>query len=159
DVLLGNAGSALQQTAVEVEHVTGVGFTSRRTTQQQGDLAVGHSLLGQAVEHDQGVFTAVAEVFTHGATAVGRQELQGSRLGSGRGNDGGVGQGAVLFELGHHVGDGGLLLTDGNVDAGDAAVLLVDDGVGGDGGLADLPVTDDQLTLARADGNRALDCR
>src|SRR5690606_39642688 len=42
DVLLGNAGSALQQTAVEVEHVTGVGFTSRRTTQQQGDLAVGH---------------------------------------------------------------------------------------------------------------------
>src|SRR5690606_14990989 len=81
-----------------------------------------------------------------------------SRLGSGRGNDDGVGQGAVLFELVHHVGAGGLLLTNGNVDAAAAAVLLVDDGVDGHGGLADLTVTDDQLTLATADRNHRIVC-
>ena len=35
--------------------------------------------------------------------------------------------------------------------------LLVDDGVNGDGGLASLPVTDDQLTLATADGHKRVD--
>ena len=32
--------------------------------------------------------------------------------------------------------------------------LLVDDGVNGDSGLASLPVTDDQLTLATANGHK-----
>ena len=151
DVLFGNAGSALQQTAVEIEHVARVGFTARRTAQQQGDLAVGNGLLGQVVVHDQSVFTAVAEVFAHGATGVRREELQGSRLGRGRGHDDGVGQSASFFQLAHHVGDGRLLLTDSHVDAADAAVLLVDDGVDGQSGFTDLTVTDDQLALATAD--------
>src|SRR5690606_2239312 len=151
DVLLGNAGSALQQTAVQIEDVTGVGFAARRTTQQQGDLTVGNGLLGQVVEHDQRVFATVAEVFAHGATGVGCQELQGSRFGSGGGNDDGVGQSAMLFQLAHHVGDGGLLLAHRNVDTLDATVFLVDDRVDRHGGLADLAVADDQLTLATAD--------
>src|SRR5690606_32575885 len=135
----------------EIEHVARVGFTSRRTTQQQGNLAVGNGLLGQVVVHDQGVFTAVAEVFAHGATGVRRQVLQGGGLGGGSGNDDGIGQGAVLFQLANHVGDSGLLLADGHVDALDAAVALVDDRVDRHGGLTDLTVTDDQLTLATAD--------
>ncbi len=56
----------------------------------------------------------------------------------------------MLFQLAHYVGDGRLLLTDSHVDAADAAVLLVDDGVDSQGGLTDLTVTDDQLTLATA---------
>ena len=35
----------LQQTAVEIEHVTRVGFTARRTAQQQGNLTISHGLL------------------------------------------------------------------------------------------------------------------
>ena len=38
---------------MEVEDVAGVGFTSRRTTEQQGHLAIGHGLLGQVVVHDE----------------------------------------------------------------------------------------------------------
>ena len=43
------------------------------------------------------------------------------------------------------------LLADRDVDADDAAALLVDDGVDGDGALAGLAVADDQLALAAAD--------
>src|SRR5690606_16789967 len=68
DILFGNARCTLQQTAVEIEHVAWVRFASWRTAQQQGDLAVGNSLLGQIVINDQSVFAAVAEVFAHGAT-------------------------------------------------------------------------------------------
>src|SRR5690606_11768710 len=156
DVFLGNAGSALQQTAVEIEHVARVGFASRRTTQQQGNLAISHSLLGQIVIHDQRVFTAVAEVLTHGAASVGRQVLQGGGFGSGGRNNDGVGQCTVLFELAHHVGNGRLLLTDRYVHALNAAVFLVDDGVDGQSGLTDLTVTDDQLTLATANRNHGV---
>ena len=36
-------------------------------------------------------------------------------------------------------------------------VLLVQDGIGGNGGLAGLAVADDQLTLATADGEHRVD--
>src|SRR5690606_18996345 len=153
DILFGYAGSALQQTAVQIEHVTGIGFTARRTAQQQGDLTVGHGLLGQVVEHDQRIFTAVAEELAHGATGIRSQELQGSRFGRRGGNDDGVGQGAMLFQLADDVGNGRLLLTDRYVDALDATVFLVDDRVDRHGGLTDLTVADDQLALATADRN------
>ena len=64
-----------------------------------------------------------------------------------------------------NLGDGGPLLTDGDVDAvqllllvsGLVEALLVDDGVDGDGGLAGLTITDDQLTLATTDGHKRVD--
>ncbi len=142
---------------MEIEHVARVGFTSRRTTQQQGNLAIGHGLLGQIVIDDQRVFTAIAEVLAHGAAGVGCQELQRCGFGSRGRDDDGVGQSAVLFQLAYHVGDGRLLLTDGHVDAFDAAVTLVDDGVDRHGGLADLAVTDDQLALATTDRDHGVD--
>src|SRR5690606_29210784 len=84
------------------------------------------------------------------------QELQGSGFRSRGGNHDGVGQGAGFFQLAHHVGDGRLLLTDSHVDAADAAVFLVDDGVDCQGSLTDLTVTDDQLALATADRNHGV---
>ena len=73
----------------------------------------------------------------------------------------GVGVGETLDDL----GDGGSLLSDGDVDAvkllllvsGLVEALLVDDGVDGDGGLAGLTIADDQLTLASADGHEGVD--
>ncbi|MNQ69119.1 hypothetical protein D3C85_836990 [compost metagenome] len=114
-------------------------------------------MLGQIVIDDQRVFAAVAEVLAHGATGVGGDELQRSGFGSGSGNDDGVSQGAVFFQLAHHVGDGRLLLTDCHVDALNAAVLLVDDGVDGQSGFTDLTVTDDQLALATANRDHGVD--
>src|SRR5690606_31513186 len=77
--------------------------------------------------------------------------------GRGGRHDDGVFQGAVLFELAHHVVDRGRLLADGDVHAGDALALLVDAGVDGHGRLAGLAVADDQLTLAAPDGDHGVD--
>ena len=64
---------------------------------------------------------------------------------------------AVFFQDAHHLGHLALLLPDGDVDADEVGVPLVDDGVDGDGGLAGGAVADDQLALAPADGNHGVD--
>ena len=64
----------------------------------------------------------------------------------------------------HDLGDGGPLLSDGDVDAeelllvvsGVVETLLVDDGVDGDGGLAGLTIADDQLALSAANGHQGV---
>src|SRR5690606_33667175 len=56
-----------------------------------------------------------------------------------------------------HLRDSRLLLPDGVVDAADAEAPLVDDRVDGHGRLARLPVADDELALAAADGHHAVD--
>lgn len=95
----------------------------------------------------------------------GSNVLQGSSLGSSGSNDDGVLHSVVLLKGLDELGDGGTLLTDGNVDTeellavigGAVPTLLVKDGVKGDGSLSSLTVTDDQLTLTTADGNHGVD--
>jgi len=142
---------------VQIEHVTRISFTARRTTQQQGDLAIRHSLLGQIVIHDQRVFTTVTEVLAHGAANERSQELHGSRLGSGSRHDDGVAHRAMLFQLAHYVGNRRLLLADGHVDTLNTGLLLVDDGVDRDSGLTNLTVADDQLTLTTTNRSHRVD--
>ena len=50
-----DAGGPFQQAGMQIEHVTGESFTTRRTAQQQRDLAIGHSLLGQVIIDDEGI--------------------------------------------------------------------------------------------------------
>ncbi len=45
----------------------------------------------------------------------------------------------------------------GDINTEDAEALLIDDGIDGNGGLAGLPVTDDQLALAATDRNHRVD--
>ena len=135
---------------MEIENVAGVCLAARRATQQQRDLAVGPGLLGEIVINDEGVLAAIAVVLAHGAAREGCDVLHGSRVGGARHHHRGVVHGAVLFKFAHHGGDRGLLLADGHVDALNPGAFLVDDRVDGDGGLADLAVTDDQLALAAA---------
>merc|ERR1740131_170858 len=158
-------GSSLQQTGVKVENVTGVGLTTWGTSQQQRHLSVGYGLLGQVVKDDDSVHAIVSEVFTHGTAGIGGQVLQGSGIrGGGRHNDG-VLHGVSIGKTLHNLGDGGSLLADGNVDTVQLGLgvitlvesLLVDDGVNGDGGFASLSVTNDQLTLSTANGDKGVD--
>ncbi len=142
---------------MEIEDVAGVGLTTRRAAQQERDLPVSPGLLREVVVNDEGVFTVIAEVLAHAAARVGRDELHGRRVGSACRHDDGVLHGAVLFQGSDDVGDRRHLLPDGHVDAANAAVLLVDNGVDGDGRLADLPVADDQLPLAPTDGHHGVD--
>jgi len=128
---------------MQVEHIAGVGLTTWGTTQQQGHLTVGHSLLGQIVVDDQGVLALVAEVLAHGASGVGSQVLQGSSVGGGGRHNNGVAHGSGVGQTLHNLGDGGTLLADGDVDAeqllrlilGIVEALLVDDGIDGQSGL------------------------
>ena len=48
-------------------------------------------------------------------------------------------------------------LPDGAVDTDDVRILLVDDGVDGDGGLTRAPVPDDELSLSPTDGDHGVD--
>ena len=99
------------------------------------------------------MLAVVAEVLAHGGAGVGGRELEGAR--GGVGDDDAVVQGSLLVKLVNELGDGRALLSHADVDAreGVGLGLLVDDGVHGDGSLAGLPVADDDLALAAADGD------
>ena len=57
----------------------------------------------------------------------------------------------------HHLRNRRALLADGAVDADQVVLGVVDDGVEQHGGLAGLPVANDQLALAAADRNHGVD--
>ena len=143
-----DTGGTFQQTGVEVEDVARIGFASRRAFQQQRDLAVCPRLFGEVVIDDERIFTAVAEVFAHGATCVRGDVLHRGGIGGGRSDDNGVFESIVFFQFAYHGGDGRGFLADGDVDTLHSGVALVDDGIYGDGGFSGLAVADDEFALA-----------
>ena len=157
-VVLVHLGSTLEKTRVEIEDITRVSLTTRRTSEKKGHLTVGDGLLGKIVIDDKSVLGVVTEVLANSAAGVRGQELEGSGIRGSSSNNNGVLHAVSLLKEAHNVGNGGALLADGDVDAvkGLSVVtsledsLLVDDGVDSDGGLAGLSVTNDQLTLATA---------
>ncbi len=163
--LVGELRAALQQPAVQVEHVTGVGLATRRAAQQQRHGPVGLGLLGQVVEHDQHVLARVHPVLADGRAGVRSHVLVAGRVRGGGVHDRRVRQGAGLFEHAAQCGDGRALLTDRHVDAAHLLLriaalpelALVDDGVHRDGGLAGLAVADDQLPLTATDRDHRVD--
>merc|ERR1719209_2018863 len=108
------------------------------------------------------VYFMASEVLSHGHAGVRGEVLQGGGVGGGsRDDDGGL-HGVGVSEPLHNLGNSGPLLADSNVDTvelllgviGLVESLLVDNGVDGNGSLAGLPVTNDQLTLATANGHK-----
>mmetsp|Transcript_11764 Transcript_11764/g.21834 ORF Transcript_11764/g.21834 Transcript_11764/m.21834 type:complete len:328 (-) Transcript_11764:43-1026(-) len=145
---------------MQVKHITGVGLTSRRTTKEKRHLTVGHSLLGQIIVEDHSVLAIISEVLAHSTTSVRGKELQGSRIRGSGGHDDGMVHGIGLLEGTHKLSNGGSLLTNTNVDAHKLIHLilglLVDDGVNGHGSLSSLTITNDQLTLSTANGDKSI---
>ena len=154
---IGELGGTLQQTAVAVEDVAGIGLTTGRTTEQQRHLAVSGSLLGQVVVDHQGGLALVHEVLGDGSAGVWSKVLKSCGLRCVGGHDHGVIEGTALAQHLHNVGHRSCLLTDGHVDADHVLILLVQDRVDRDGGLTGLAVTDDQFALATADGDHRVD--
>ncbi len=146
---------------MQVENVTRIGFTARRTTQQQGHLTVGHGLLGEVIINDQRVLAAVAEVLSHRGRGVRRQELHRSRFGRGCGNHDRVFHRTGFFQLFHQLSHGRALLADRDINtvqflgfivtSGVVVDFLVQDRVQSNGSFTGLTVTNDQLSLATAD--------
>ena len=141
---------------MQVEHVAGVCLASRRTADQQRQGTVSHCVLGQVVIDHQHMLALVHEVFAHRTAGIGCDVLQRRHLRGSSGDHDGVVHRTGLGQALHQVCHGGALLTNGNVDADDILALLVDDGVGGDGGLTGLAVANDQLTLTAADGDHGV---
>ena len=164
-VVLVHLGRALEQARVQIEHVAGIGLAPRRAAQQQRHLAVGHGLLGEVVVEDDRVHPVVAEILADGAAGIGGEELQRRGLGGRRRDDDGVVERAVLLQGLDDLRHGRAFLAHRDIDAVELArfvvagvdLLLVDDGVDGDGGLAGLAVADDELALAAADGHQRVE--
>ena len=137
-------GGTFKQTRVQVEDVTGVGFATWGTTQQQRHLTVGNGLFRQIVEDDQSVLAVVAEEFTHGASGVGGQELQRGGIRGGGSHDDRVFHGIGVSQTFDDLGHSRTFLSDSDVDAEQLLLLvstvvealLVDDGINSNGGFA-----------------------
>ena len=153
---------------MQIEDVARIGLASWRTAEKERKLAVRNGLLRQIVVDDQHVLRSLAflalphEVLAHGASRIRGDVLQRSRSGTTSVDDDGVIHRAVLAEHFHNARYRGILLTDGNVNAdhgfrGAPVLLLVDDAVKANSGLARLAVADDQLALTTTHGNHAVD--
>ena len=114
-------------------------------------------MLAQVVVDDQHVLALIHEVFGHGAAGIGRDVLQGRKLGRGGADHDGIVHRAGGRPGVHQLRHGGTFLSDGHIDADDVLTLLVDDGIQSDDGFTGLAVADDELALAAADGNHAVD--
>src|SRR6516165_6011314 len=109
--------------------------------------------------------TVIAEILPHDATGIGCDILQRCRLRGGRGDDDRVVESTVILQSLDNLGDGRALLTDRHIDAVELArfvgagvdLLLIEDGVDDQRGLAGLAVADDQLALAAPDRHQSVD--
>jgi hypothetical protein len=158
--VLVHLGGTLEETRMEIENITGVSLTTGRSSEEEGHLSVGNSLLGQIVIDDKGVHTVISEELTESTSGVGGNELEGSSIGSSGGNDDGVLKGVLFSEGLDNVGNGGSLLSNSDIDAvkllvfitGIEVSLLVEDGINSDSGLTGLSISNDKLTLSSTDG-------
>ena len=110
-------------------------------------------MFGQIVVNDERVPAIVSEMFTHRGAGVWRDELHWGGITGGGADDDGVIHRAGLLQRLDNADDGGLLLTDGNVNANYVTAFLIDNGVDANSGLAGLPVTNDEFALATANRN------
>jgi hypothetical protein len=160
--LLRHLGSTLKETRVEVENITGVSLTTRRTSQKKRHLSVGNSLLGQIVVDDKSVSAVISEPLTNSTTSEGSNVLKRSSLRSSSSNNDGVLEGIVLLKSLNELSNGGSLLTNSNVDTVEllglirtvVPSLLVKNSVNSNSGLTSLTITNNQLTLATTNGDK-----
>ena len=155
---------------MEVENVTWISFTTRRTLQDEGNLTIGDGLFGKVIENDKRVLALVHEPFADGAASIRSEVLVHCGIRSRGRDDGRVFHRASIFQRFHDTGDVGLLLADGDVDAierlvtlelallsGFVLLRLRNDGIHRDGGLACGTVANDKLTLAATNRDHGID--
>ena len=80
-LLVDDLGSTFQQAGVQVEDVARVSLATRRTAQDQRNLAVGYGLFGKVVVNDQRMAAGVTEIFADGGA---RQTVRNIAMQPGR---------------------------------------------------------------------------
>ena len=141
---------------MQIEYITRISLTARRTLQQKRQRTVSNRMFGQIIVNDQHVLALIHEKLCHSCTGIGCDILQRRRLAGGSGYQDGIVHGSVFCKCIHDFGDRRGLLTDSHVYTDHILTLLVDDRICGNGCLTGLTVTDDQLTLSAADGEHGI---
>jgi hypothetical protein len=162
---VGHFSGSFQQSGVQVEDITWVSFSSWWSSEKEGHLSVGDGLFGQIIVHDEGVSSVISEPFSHGASRVWSQVLEWGGVGGGGNNDDAVFQAIGFFQNVDQLRNGGLFLTDGDVDAVQffgfitfiVKSFLVQDGIKSNGGFTGLSITNDQLSLTSTDWDQRVD--
>ena len=114
-------------------------------------------MVGQIVVNDEHVPARFHEMLRDAGRGVGGDVGEPGRVVAFGHDDDGVIHRAVFAQVGDDLGDGGRTLADRAIDAQHILVALVQNGVDRDGGLAGLPVAEDQFALAAADRNERID--
>src|SRR5437868_4744457 len=99
----------------------------------------------------------VAEMLAHGAGRVRSDVLHRGGFGGRSGHHDGVLHRAVILQHLHDLRNGRPLLPNGAINTDQVVALIVDDGVERNRGFARLTIADDELALATADWNHAVD--
>ena len=113
--------------------------------------------MGEIVVNDEHVPARFHEMLRNAGRGIGGDIGKPGRVVAFGHDDDGVIHGAFLAQVGDDFGDGGRALADGAIDAQHILVALVQNGVDRNGGLAGLPVAEDQFALAAADRNQRID--
>ena len=136
---------------MQIEYIARIGFSSRRSFEQQRHCAISDRVLGKIIVNDQYVLALIHKMLRHRAACVWRDVLQRRHIAGGCGNDDGVLHRLTLFQRLHQLRDGGFFLSDRDVNTNNIFSLLVENGVDGDRGFAGLTVSDNELSLPLAD--------
>ena len=142
---------------MDVKDIAGKRFATGWAAQQQGKLAIGTGMVGEVVVNDEHVPARFHEMLRDAGRGVGGDVGEPGRVVAFGHDDDGVIHRAFFAQVGDDLGDGGRTLADGAIDAQHILVALVQNGVDRDGGLAGLPVAEDQFALAAADRNERID--
>ena len=136
---------------MQIEYVTRICLTSRRSLEQQGKCTVSSGMFAQIVIYHQHILAVLHPLFTDGTARIRSYVLQRCKLTGRSGNYSGVAHRAVLRQSLNNRSNRGRLLSYGNIDTFHALPLLIDNGINSDRRLTGLSVADDQLTLSSSD--------
>jgi hypothetical protein len=74
---------------VKIKDISGIGFSSRGSSQKKGHLSISDSLFRKIIIDDQTVSSGISEIFSNGTGGIRGQELKrGSFRSSSSKNDG-----------------------------------------------------------------------
>ena len=148
---------------MQIEDVTRIRFTSRRTAENQRYLTISYRLLGKVIIHNQRMTACITEILTDGCTRKWRIVLQRGRVTGCSGYYNRIVQRSILTKCIYDRSDCRTFLSDCHIDAVyrvacQKIATLIDDRINRNSRLSRLTVTDNQLTLTTPDRNHGINC-
>src|SRR5271169_5280443 len=113
-------------------------------------------MMGKVVIHNEDIAARFHKMLRDAGRGVRRNIGKPGRVASFRYHNDGVLQRAIFTQVGDGLGNSGWALAYGAINAKNILAALVKDRADADGGLAGLPVAEDQFALSPPDGNERI---